>query len=98
MNAKLRRCLLTAFQNGAAEGLAAVLQPDQISTSRAQESSIPLFYTMENSQLERVSAARRHRHKFIDWRTLMLVRALVGHLACRKRKLLFTQANGVVHE
>ena len=46
---------------------------------------------MENSQLEGVSAATRRRHEFIDLKTLILVRAVVGPRACRKQKLLFTR-------
>jgi hypothetical protein len=55
------------------------------------QESIKLFHSRENSQLERVSAAMRRRHEFIDRRTLMLVRAIAGPRACRKRKLLFTR-------
>jgi hypothetical protein len=38
--------------------------------------------------------AQQRRREFIDLKTLMLVRALAGPRACRKRKLLFTQAKG----
>src|SRR5258707_7113773 len=55
------------------------------------QESIALFHTAESSQLGRVSAARRRRQEFIDRRTLMLVRAIAGPRACRKRKLLFTR-------
>ena len=56
------------------------------------QKTIALFHTRENSRPGRVSAAvRRRRHEFIDLRTLMLVRAIIGRRACRKRKLLFTR-------
>src|SRR5258707_6604542 len=41
--------------------------------------------------MQKTIAAGRRRHEFIDPRTLMLVRAIAGPRACRKRKLLFTR-------